>query len=65
MCWAPRPRPSSKYCMAGGMVSAGLLPTRTTTSAAAMSLSGNGMPRSSPNARLAAPAAEDMQNRPL
>ena len=43
-CCAPRSRPASKYCMAGGIVSAGLLPTRTTTSASAMSLSGNGMP---------------------
>jgi hypothetical protein len=46
-------------------VSAGLLPTSTTTSAAAMSTSGKGMPRSMPKARIAAPAAEDMQKRPL
>ena len=51
--------------MAGGMVSAGLLPTSSTTSASAMSANGNGIPRSTPNARVAAAAAEDMQNRPL
>lgn len=47
------------------MVSAALPPTRSTTSAAAMSPSGNGSPRSSPKARLAAAAADDMQNLPL
>src|SRR6478609_575216 len=36
--------------MAGGIVSAGLLPTSTTTSAFGMSSNGNGNPRSSPNA---------------
>ena len=51
--------------MAGGMVSAGLLPTSSIASASAMSASGNGSPRSMPNARFAAAAAEDMQNRPL
>jgi hypothetical protein len=65
ICVAPRLRPSSNHCIAGGMVSAGLAPISRTTSAAAMSASGNGMPRSLPNARMAAAAAEDMQNRPL
>ena len=51
--------------MAGGMVSAGLEPTSRIASASAMSASGNGSPRSMPNARLPAVAAEDMQNRPL
>ena len=65
MCWAPAARPSSKYCMAGGMVSAGLAPTSRIAAALAMSDSGNGSPRSTPNARLPAVADEDMQKRPL
>ncbi len=65
MCVAPAARPASKYCIAGGMVSAGLPPTSSTASACAMSASGNGRPRSTPNARFTAVAAEDMQNRPL
>ena len=40
----PRSRPRWKNRMAGGMVSAGLLPTSSTTSASAMSANGNGMP---------------------
>jgi len=39
--------------------------TSSTTLACAMSSSGNGRPRSRPNARVAAAAADDMQNRPL
>ena len=35
------------------------------SSAPAMSASGNGRPRSMPNAFIAAAAADDMQNRPL
>lgn len=65
ICVAPRLRPSSNHCIAGGMVSAGLAPTSRMTSAAAISDSGNGRPRSMPKARLVAAAAEDMQNRPL
>ncbi len=65
MCAAPRLRPSSNHCIAGDIVSAGLAPTSRMTAAAAISASGNGMPRSMPKARVAAPAAEDMQNRPL
>jgi hypothetical protein len=65
ICVVPRLRPSSNHCIAGGMVSAGFAPTSRTTSAAAMSTNGNGRPRSMPNARVAAAAAEDMQNRPL
>ena len=63
--WRPAARPASKYCMAGGIVSAGLAPTSSIACASAMSASGNGSPRSMPNARLAAVAADDMQNRPL
>ncbi len=62
---APLARPSSKYCIAGGIVSAGLEPTSRIACACAMSASGNGSPRSMPNARLDAVAADDMQNRPL
>ena len=40
-------------------------PASSTTSAAATSPTGNGRPRSTPNARLPAAAADDMQNRPL
>ncbi len=36
-----------------------------TTSASATSVTGTGRPRSSPNARFCAAAADDMQNRPL
>ncbi len=61
----PRARCSSKYCMIGGMVSAGLLPTIRIVSAPGMSSSGNGRPRSSPSARIPAAAPDAMQNRPL
>ena len=62
---APAARPASKNCMAGGMVAAGLEPTRRIASDSARSASGNGNPRSIPNALLQAVAADDMQNRPL
>ena len=62
---APAARPASKNCMAGGIVAAGLEPTSRIASASARSASGNGRPRSMPKARLAAVAADDMQNRPL
>jgi hypothetical protein len=62
---APAARPASNHCMAGGMVAAGLEPTSRIASAPAMSASGKGSPRSMPNARLDAVAADDMQNRPL
>ena len=61
----PRRRWSSKYCITGGMVSAGLPPASSTASAPGMSSSGNGSPRSMPNALTPAAAAEAMQNRPL
>ena len=64
-CRAPRSRPSSRKRIAGGIVSAGLLPTSTSTSAFGMSSNGNGRPRSIPNARVPAATADDMQNRPL
>ena len=51
--------------MSGGIVSAGFAPASTTTSASPRSVTGNGIPRSRPNARLPAAAADDMQNRPL
>ena len=51
--------------MNGGIVSAALLPTSRMASAPAMSESGKGSPRSMPNARVPAAAADDMQNRPL
>ena len=47
------------------MVSAGFEPASSTVSASRRSVTGNGSPRSSPNALLPAAAAEDMQNRPL
>lgn len=62
---APAARPASKYCMAGGMVAAGLDPTSKIVFASARSASGKGSPRSMPNARLLAVAAELMQKRPL
>ena len=65
MCRAPAARPRSKYCIAGGMVSAGLAPTSRIACAFAMSDSGNGSPRSTPKARLPAVADDDMQKRPL
>jgi hypothetical protein len=65
MCRAPAARPASKYCMAGGIASAGFAPTSSTVRASATSASGNGSPRSTPRARLAAVAADDMQKRPL
>jgi len=49
----------------GGIVSAGLPPINRIACAPARSVSGNGRPRSIPNARFPAAAAEDMQNRPL
>ncbi len=61
----PRSAWSDSHGMNGGMVSAALLPASRMTSAPAMSATGNGSPRSRPNARSPAAAAEDMQNRPL
>ncbi len=61
----PRARCASKYCMIGGIVSAGLEPAIRMASAPGMSASGNGRPRSMPNARRPAAAAEAMQKRPL
>ena len=55
---APAARPASKYCMAGGMVAAGLEPTSRIACVSARSASGNGRPRSMPKARLPAVAAE-------
>ena len=49
----------------GGMVSAGLPPTNRMVSALAMDSRGKGSPRSTPNARIPAAAAEDIQKRPL
>ena len=49
----------------GGSVSAAFEPASRTTSAPGMSATGNGNPRSMPNARVCAAAALDMQNRPL
>jgi hypothetical protein len=51
--------------MSGGIVSAGFAPTSRIASARAMSATGKGSPRSIPNARVAAAAADDMQKRPL
>jgi hypothetical protein len=51
--------------MMGGIVSATFAPTSMTVCAVAMSVSGNGSPRSTPRAAPAAAAADDMQNRPL
>ena len=51
--------------MSGGMVSAGLAPTSSSTSASARSATGNGSPRSIPNVRVDAAAADDMHQRPL
>jgi hypothetical protein len=51
--------------MDGGIASAGLAPTSSTVRASAMSATGNGRPRSTPNDRFDAVAADDMQNRPL
>jgi hypothetical protein len=51
--------------MTGGIVSARLLPTSRIAAAEGRSDSGNGSPRSMPNPRIPAAAAEDMQNRPL
>ncbi len=44
----PRARCASKYCMMGGIVSAGLEPAIRIASAPGMSSSGNGSPRSTP-----------------
>ena len=57
----PRARCASKYCMSGGIVSAGLLPATRMASVSAMSAIGKGSPRSMPKARLPAAAADDMQ----
>ena len=51
----------SNHCMIGGSVSAEFAPTRTTSEACSMSATGNGSPRSTPNARLPPAAPEDMQ----
>ncbi len=48
----PASRWDSKYRISGGMVSAGFAPTSRMASAWAMSSTGNGRPRSMPNARL-------------
>ncbi len=61
----PRSSIDSRCATAGGIVSAMLEPTRRIASVSATSDSGNGSPRSTPNARFPAAAAEDMQNRPL
>ena len=61
----PARRCSSKYCMIGGIVSLTFAPTSRMASAMAMSDTGKGRPRSSPNARSPAAAADDMQKRPL
>ena len=61
----PRARRASRWRAAGGMVSARFEPTSTSTSVCSMSASGNGSPRSTPNARLPADAADDMHHRPL
>ena len=47
----PRAFCCSNHCMIGGSVSAAFAPTSITTSACAMSATGNGRPRSMPNAR--------------
>lgn len=51
--------------MNGGIVSATLPPASRTAPDAARSVTGPGSPRSIPNARADAAAADDMQNRPL
>ena len=51
--------------MNGGIVSATFVPRRRIVDAPSRSSSGNGSPRSTPNARLPAAAADDMQYRPL
>ena len=51
--------------MNGGIVSATLVPSSRIVEAPSRSSSGNGSPRSMPNARLPAAAADDMQKRPL
>ena len=65
-CRAPRSRPSSKYCIAGGMVSAGLLADQDEH----VGLGDVGERErqaavDAERARLPAAAADDMQNRPL
>ena len=57
----PFARCASKYCISGGIVSAGFPPASSTTSAPAISSIGKGSPRSTPNALCAATAADDMQ----
>ena len=49
----------------GGIVSPTFEPRSSTVSAVSRSVSGKGRPRSMPNARFAAAAADDMQKRPL
>ena len=61
----PFARSRSRCRAAGGMVSARLEPTSTSTSVCSTSANGKGRPRSSPNARLEAVAADDMHQRPL
>ncbi|GHG59998.1 hypothetical protein GCM10018980_48300 [Streptomyces capoamus] len=61
----PFSRSSVKNRSDGGIVSAGLDPTRITHPVLGTSSSGNGSPRSRPNALVPAAAADDMQNRPL
>ena len=63
--WPPLSRSRSRWRAAGGIVSARLEPTSTSTSVRSTSASGKGSPRSIPNARLAADAADDMHQRPL
>ena len=61
----PAARAPARCADDGGMVSATLLPSRRIACAPPRSASGNGSPRSTPNARLAPAAALAMQNRPL
>jgi hypothetical protein len=51
--------------MKGGMVAATLEPSSRIVDAPSRSDTGNGSPRSTPNARFPAAAADDMQKRPL
>jgi hypothetical protein len=62
-----RSAPTAKQRLSaiGGIVSAGLVPTGRIASVCAISCIGNGMPRSIPNARSPAAAADAMQKRPL
>jgi hypothetical protein len=63
---APPARWASVRCrMNGGIVSATFAPASRIASARPRSVTGPGRPRSIPNARPEAAAADDMQNRPL